>query len=103
MPSAIRGHKQPLVEEVGAPETTDAGTCSKVRHRLERALWWQFFGGPFAIMWMVGVPSAPGRCRVLYWFFTPSAGAHERLAKQAAEPDWKVSAAVVVSRLQCMK
>ena len=51
-------------------------------------------------MWMVGVPSAPGRCRVLYWFFTPSAGAPERLAKQAAEPDWKVSADVVLSRVQ---
>ena len=64
---------------------------------LERALWWQFFGGPFAIMWMVGVPSAPGRCRVLYWFFTPSAAAPERLAKQAAEADWKVSAPIPAS------
>lgn len=50
----------------------------------------QFFGTRLAIMWMVGVPSAPGRCRVLYWFFTPSKDAPERLAKQAAEPDWKV-------------
>jgi hypothetical protein len=50
----------------------------------------QFFGTRLAIMWMVGVPSAPGRCRVLYWFFTPSKDAPERLVKQAAEPDWKV-------------
>ena len=52
----------------------------------------QFFGTPYAIMWMVGVPSAPGRCRVLYWFFTPSKGAPGRLAKQAVEPAWKVLA-----------
>ncbi|KAK9832649.1 hypothetical protein WJX81_007195 [Elliptochloris bilobata] len=49
----------------------------------------KFFGTRLAIMWMVGVPSAPGRCRVLYWFFTPSVNAPERLAKQAAEPAWK--------------
>ena len=67
-------------------------SAAKVQHTLKHTLWDQFFGGPFAIMWMVGVPSAPGRCRVLYWFFTPSAGAPERLAKQAAEPDWKASA-----------
>jgi len=58
----------------------------RARRRGPRA---QFFGTRLAIMWMVGVPSAPGRCRVLYWFFTPSRDAPERLAKQAAEPDWK--------------
>lgn len=32
-------------------------------------------------MWMVAVPTAPGRCRCLWWFFQPSVGASKRLQK----------------------
>ena len=34
-----------------------------------------------AQMWMTAVPTAPGRCRCLWWFFQPSVGASDRLRK----------------------
>ncbi|EIE23397.1 hypothetical protein COCSUDRAFT_47272 [Coccomyxa subellipsoidea C-169] len=42
-----------------------------------------------AQMWMAAVPTAPGRCRCLWWFFQPSVGASKRLQKVAAQPVWK--------------
>lgn len=40
-------------------------------------------------MWMLAIPTAPGRCRCLWWFFHPSENAPERLRKLAAQPIWK--------------
>ncbi|BDA47256.1 Protein TIC 55, chloroplastic [Coccomyxa sp. Obi] len=42
-----------------------------------------------AQMWMTAVPTAPGRCRCLWWFFQPSTGSSKRLQKVAARPVWQ--------------
>jgi hypothetical protein len=40
-------------------------------------------------MWMLAIPTGPGRCRCLWWFFHPSRNAPKRLRKLAAQPVWK--------------